>query len=259
MFTQPHHLSKPGLFITGTDTGVGKTVITCAIAWSLRQRGLSVGVGKPFATGCKHEREGLVSPDTVGIAHFADCRQPLDVISPIRYLQPLAPGVAARESNVPPDMALVARCLASIESTSEAVLIEGIGGLLVPLDDHHTVLDLAVWLGYPVVVVARAGLGTLNHTAMTVRILREAGCRVAGLVVNGYQPDLASQEDASMATNLRWLGQMNQTPILATVPVCPADRVAPEQGKLPQDILESVNTACWPEVLATPRASSGGR
>ncbi len=258
MFDTPLGLSQPGLFITGTGTGVGKTVITCAVAWALRQRGLSVGVCKPFATGCRRERGGLVSDDAEALAHFADCRQPLEVINPIRYAPPLAPAVAAEQTGSPWGVGPIRRSLELLGNASQALLIEGVGGLLVPLDEHHTVLDLAVWLGYPVLVVTQAGLGTLNHTAMTVRLLRDAGCCVAGLVVNGYGPDPALHTDPAMATNRVWLERMNQTPVLATVPVCEPDTVGPQQGRIPPGLLEAVGVAYWPHVLALPRTPETG-
>ena len=294
MFRAPK-LTKPGLFITATDTGVGKTVATCAIAWQLRQQGLSrVGVCKPMASGCRRDREGLVSEDAEAIAHFADCRQPLNIINPIRYARPLAPAVAADQAQEPPDFDALTRSLELLDATQECVLIEGVGGLLVPLHPKKpqwTVLDLIALLGYPVVVVCRAGLGTLNHTAMTVRLLREAGCTVAGLIINGYVPDpgeamatavkqsaqreanqsdketgavaapvkassadtlQADPRDDSMTTNRIWLQKMNHAPILATIPVCPATSVAPEKGRLPDAILDAVGLTYWPDVLRSP-------
>lgn len=259
MFIAPLSLDKPGLFVTATDTGVGKTVITCAIAWALRKQGLAVGVCKPFASGCRQEREGLVNDDALALAHFADCRQPLDVICPIRFAQPLAPAVAAQLAGAPPDYSLLARSLERLNAAHDVLLIEGVGGLLVPLDEKHTVLDLVAALGYPVVVVTRAGLGTLNHTAMTVTLLRQAGCEVAGLVVNGYESDPACHEDPSMATNSDWLTKMNRTPILATVAACPPDQVDAGRGRIPEAILEAVGRVDWPDRLGQSRSAVKGR
>src|SRR5690554_472814 len=133
---QPPRLRCPGLFITATDTGVGKTVTACAIAAVLRQqqRGVRVGVCKPFASGCRQEREGLVSADAEALAHFADCRQPLDVINPIRFARPLAPAVAAEQARATIDWSEAARSLAVLDESSDALLVEGVGGLLTPLD-----------------------------------------------------------------------------------------------------------------------------
>lgn len=254
-------LSKPGLFITGTDTGVGKTVITCAIARALRResKGHRVGVCKPMATGCRRDREGLVSEDAEALAHFADCRQPLDVINPVRYAMPVAPAVAAEASGDLVDREAISRSLALLDETSDVVLVEGVGGVMVPIDGRNprvTVLDLAAELGYPVVVVCRAGLGTLSHTAMTVKLLEEAGCVVAGLVVNGYEVDAATPadaaKDASMVSNRRWLQKMTGREVLATAPACPAADVRPEKGHIAGAILEAVAMTYWSEVAGTP-------
>ncbi len=251
MFSPPPKLCKPGLFITGTDTGVGKTAITCAIALSLKRAGLAVGMSKPIASGCELVAGELVSDDAQALAHFAGGGLSLDVINPIRYAPPLAPAVASQLTDDPPAYDRLAHSLETLDRSCDALLIEGVGGLLVPLDDRHTVLDLIVALGYPVVVVTRAGLGTLNHTAMTVRLLRQAGARPAGLVVNGYSHDTAEQ-DASMATNPQWLERMNQTPVLATVPACPGDSVNPGLGSLPRAITEAVDQTDWTRYLAPP-------
>lgn len=261
MFPAPPRLRTPGLFITATDTGVGKTVITCAIAAALRRENLRwrIGVSKPLATGCRRDREGLVSEDAEALAHFADCRQPLSIINPVRYALGVAPAVAAEDSGEPVDHGAIARALAVLDGSSDALLVEGVGGVMVPIDGAHpktTVLDLIVALGYPVVVVCRAGLGTLNHTALTVRALRQAGCEVAGLVINGYVAD-ASQSasrdaDVSMATNRRWLEKMNGASILATVPACPPQSVAAQNAVIPPAILEAVGMTYWSDFLAAP-------
>lgn len=262
-------LTKPGLFITGTDTEVGKTVVTCAIAWQLRtkqgrdhQQGqVHVGVSKPISSGCRIDREGLVNEDAEALAHFADCRLPLNVINPIRYRAPVAPAVAADQTSRPIDADAIVQNLQELDAACDMLLIEGVGGLLVPLDADNpqcTVLDLIRDVGYPVLVVTRAGLGTLNHTALTVRTLRDAGCRVAGLVINGFVTDSSGQSDVrpdvSMSTNRQWLPKINRTPLLATVPRCDPGQVMPHRGQLPPAVLDAVGMTFWPDVLGPARA-----
>ncbi len=247
------HLTKPGVFITATDTEVGKTVAACALAWHWRRAGRRVGVCKPFATGCRREREGLVSEDAEALAHFADCRQLLDVINPVRFVPPVAPAVAAEAAGRPIDFDAIARSLMLLDQDSDVMIVEGVGGIMTPLDGERTVLDLAAALAYPVVVVTRATLGTLNHTAMTVRLLREAGCDVAGLVVNGYEGDVARQTDASMATNRQWLTRMNKVPVLVTLPRCEAAGMRPGRGRIDEAVLEAMAQADWGKVAAVPK------
>src|SRR5437868_5572423 len=158
----------PGLFITGTDTEVGKTVIAGAIADWFRRRQFRVGVCKPVATGCVRRREGLVSEDAEFLAHAADARFPLDVICPQRYVEPLAPAVAAERAKRPVDWESVQRSLTIMSRDADVMIVEGIGGVRVPIDAKTTVLEMARWLGLPSVVVARPGLGTINHTILTV-------------------------------------------------------------------------------------------
>lgn len=247
-------LRCPGLFITGTDTGVGKTVATCAIADALRRQGAArVGVCKPFSSGCRRDREGLVSEDAEALAHFADCRLPLDVINPIRFAAPLAPAVAAEQAGVEVDWTEVRRSLETLDGASDVMLIEGVGGIMVPLDPRAwrlTVLDLAAALGYPVVVVARSVLGTLNHTAMTVRLLQEAGCRVAGIIMNAFDADVAHIEDPSVPLNRAALERLTGVRVLATFPRAAPRHVAAHQARIPADILEAAAMVYWPHVVA---------
>jgi dethiobiotin synthetase len=251
--------SIPGLFVTGTDTGVGKTLVACAIASALRRQapGILLGVSKPFASGCRREREGLVNSDAEALAHFADCKQPLGVINPIRFAAPLAPAVASQESGEPVDWQALSRSLGHLERASDALLVEGVGGLMVPLDPDRprfTVLDLIVTLGYPVLIVTRANLGTLNHTAMTARILKQAGCRIAGMVINGFVADPAKTDDPSIAGNRVWLERITGLKTLAIVPRVNELGAQPEHGRIDPAVLEAVEMTYWPDVLGPPKA-----
>lgn len=263
MLEIPSQRSIPGLFITGTDTGVGKTLITCAIAAALRRQvpGARVGVLKPFASGCRRDREGLVSEDAEALAHFADSRQPLEVINPIRFAAPLAPAVAAQESREPIDWPALTRSLTRLDRECDAMLIEGVGGLMVPLDPErprYTGLDLIVALGYPVLIVTRAGLGTLNHTAMTAKLLQLAGCQIAGMVINGYVADPALAEDPSIAGNRIWLEKLTGLNTLAVVPRVDPIGAQPQHGRIDPAILEAVEMTYWPNVLG-PAQNRGKR
>jgi dethiobiotin synthetase len=254
--------TKPGLFITGTDTGVGKTLITCAIAAALKRQvpGLGLGVNKPFSSGCRNDREGLVHEDAEALAHFADCRQPLSVINPIRFAAPLAPAVAAQESGEAIDWATLARSMTHLESESDAMLVEGVGGLMVPLDPSqpkYTVLEFIQALGYPVLIVARAGLGTLNHTAMTVKLLKQAGCKVAGLVINGYIVDPVETDDPAIASNRVWLERLTGVKTLGVVPQVDPVGAQPQHGRIDPAVLEAMEMTYWPDVLGLPRVAGG--
>ncbi len=254
--------NTPGLFITGTDTEVGKTVVACAIAAALRRQmpGLRLGVSKPFASDCRKEREGLVNEDAEALAHFADCKQPLSVINPIRYAPPLAPAMAAQEAGESVDWQALSRSIELLQRESDAVLIEGVGGLLVPIDPQRpkvTVLNLIAALGYPVVIVTRAGLGTLNHTAMTTAILRQVGLPIAGMVINGYIADPAKADDPAIAGNRIWLEKLTGVKTLAVVPKVQDIGAQPQHGRLDPAILEAVEMTFWPDVMEMPRQIEG--
>ncbi len=234
--TTTTRLRRPGLFVTGTDTGVGKTVVAAAIAHALRRRGGRVGVCKVAATGCERRREGLVSEDAEYLAHWADSRHPLDVVCPQRWAEPLAPAVAAERSGRPLDWAAIRSSLDVIASDSDVMVVEGVGGVLVPMDDGHTVLDLMRSLMLPAVVVARAGLGTINHTLLTVGALRAAGVPVAGVVVNRYPADA----DAATETNPDAIERWGRVPVLT---VCPDEPFA--MPDLPAGVAAAVGGVDW--------------
>ena len=260
MFDDAIQLRTPGLFVTATDTGVGKTVATCAIAAALRRQraDVRVGVCKPFASGCRRDREGLVSPDGEALAHFANSVHPLDVVTPVRFAAPLAPAVAAEESRQPIDADALRRALERIDAESDALLIEGVGGVRVPLDPDKPkvdVIDLIAWLGLPVVIVCRPNLGTLNHTALTAAALKQRkGVQVAGLIISGYDAD-ATAQDPSVESNRRWLSKMTGLPILTVLPRVREERARVEKAVLDEAIIEAAQAVDWTAILRPPRTA----
>lgn len=182
-----HHVrggssSCPGLFIVGTDTGVGKTVITAALAMALRVKGVDVGVMKPVSTGGKRPLDALF------LKKAAQVDDPLDWINPIHLTPPLAPWVASRVTGQKISLQKIRQAYRRLQTKHSFLLVEGTGGLLVPITASFTILDLVREFGLPVLVVARAGLGTINHTGLTLQALREAKLEVAGIVMNGFPP-----------------------------------------------------------------------
>jgi dethiobiotin synthetase len=230
-------ISIPGLFITATDTGVGKTVVASAIAKSLSMKGLRVGVCKIAATGCIEQSGQLISEDAQMLSHAIGDRFPLETICPIRYVEPLAPAVAADRAGISLDWSLLQQSLNVLQLQSDVLIVEGVGGILVPMDDRHTVLDVARWLGLPTLVVARAGLGTINHTLLTVNALRTASVRIAGVVINRFSnvpADIAGQTNAAAIE--RW-GKLSVLCILPDVVIHPP--------KLPIELIARVSAVDW--------------
>jgi len=234
-------LSIPGLLITATDTGVGKTVIAGAIARNLRTQGLRVAVCKPLATGCVRRREGLVSEDAEFLAHCADAPHPLDLICPQRYAQPLAPAVAAERAARPVEWDSIGRAIQIMSRGSDLMVLEGIGGVMVPIDEQHAFLDLAAWLNVPAVIVARAGLGTINHTLLTLSALRRRNVPVAGVVINRYPTDTPP---AAEETNPRAIERWGKVAVLAIVPDSPMP-TSIRQEPIPPGIASAIATVDW--------------
>jgi dethiobiotin synthetase len=231
-------LRIPGLFVTGTDTGVGKTLLAGAIASYFAVRGRRVGVCKPIATGCVRRREGLVSEDAEFLAHHADARFPLDMICPQRFAEPLAPAIAAERAGQPVDWPTIDHVIHAMARDSDVMIVEGVGGILVPLDHGLTVLDVARGLGLPAIIVARPGLGTINHTLLTVAALRTAGVAVAGVVINRYPGETAPTVEE---TNPRAIERWGGVPVLCLVPRF-SGTAAPT---LPADVVAAVDAVDW--------------
>jgi dethiobiotin synthetase len=239
----------PGILVTATDTGVGKTVIAGAIARWLKGDGRRVAVCKPAASGCVKRREGLVSEDAEFLAHCASARHPLDLICPQRFLEPLAPGVAAQRAGVQLDWESIDRSIRLMAADSDVMVVEGVGGVIVPMDERHTFLDVVEWLGLPTVVVARAELGTINHTLLTLAALRSRGVAVAGVVVNRYPTDTPG---VAAETNPRAIEKWGKTMVLAVVPdeKLPAD---PWADPIPPGIAAAVGAVDWWPVATKKR------
>jgi dethiobiotin synthetase len=171
-----------GCFVTGTDTGVGKTVVAAALAICLRQRGLNVGVMKPVETGVR-ERGSTLS-DAEYLRAAGRVVDPVDVISPYRLAAPLAPLAAARQAGTVIEMDRILAAYERLAAGHTLMVVEGIGGVLVPIGHHFNVRDLIARLGLPTVVVGRATLGGVNHALLTVEALKQRRIAILGIVLN---------------------------------------------------------------------------
>ena len=245
-----------GVFVTGTDTEVGKTMIAGAIARHLRRRGRRVEVFKPVASGCRRTREGLVSADAEFLAACADSHRLLTDIAPVRYAAALAPNVAAERKKKPVDLQAIFDAYSDLKGRCECVVVEGVGGLLCPISDDFWVIHLARMMRLPVVIVARAELGTINHTLLTIHAARTAGLQIAGVVVNRYRIDPAAQRalqkdtapppadaDVAMYTNPAQIAARGGVKVLALVPDDPTSSVA--AAKVGPDVQFAVDQVPW--------------
>jgi dethiobiotin synthetase len=187
-------MAPRGIFVTGTDTGVGKTIVAATLARLLRMNGVSVGVMKPVTSGCLEENGELVSDDALLLSQAAGI-DVSDDVAPYRLREALAPADAARIDGVRIDFSVIKASFDRLASSYDYVIVEGAGGLMVPLSGGLLVADLARELGLPLLVVARPGLGTINHTVLTCFAAQQLGLQVAGVIVNGMpeHPGLAEK------------------------------------------------------------------
>ncbi len=188
-----------GLFVTGTDTGVGKTVLAAAVAAALRADGVDVAAFKPVVTGIDEPEEGRPADHELLATAAA---RPVDEVAPHRFGPPVSPHLAAELAGValePAALVAAARAL-----RADVVVAEGVGGLLVPLTLGYTIRDLAVDLGWPVVVAARPGLGTINHSLLTVEAARAAGLDVRAVVLTPWpgEPSVMHRSNAEAIARL---------------------------------------------------------
>lgn len=203
-----------GLFITGTDTHVGKTYVTALIAKQLVAAGTRVGVYKPAASGCV----GDETDDAFLLWHAAGRPATIDAVCPQRFVAPLAPHLAARAEGKEVDVELLRAGLDFWRDRSDLILIEGIGGLMSPVSDDEYVADLAHDFGFPLVIVAPNTLGVINQTLQTLitaATFRD-GLEVAGIVLN-RSPNSADPNDPSIHSNATELATRCVPPILAQV------------------------------------------
>ena len=203
------------IFITGTDTGVGKTVVAAGIAKSLTRKGLDVGVMKPFATGAVEQNGALISEDAVTLRNSISNPDPLDLVNPICYSSPLAPKIAAKVEGKEQRLNLVDRAWDQLKERHSIMIVEGIGGLLVPLRKKYFVVDLAKKLELPLVIVTRPNLGTLNHTLMTIHVARQYALPIAGVVINHHK---RFEDTQTLETNREELSRLPGIPFLGEVP-----------------------------------------
>jgi dethiobiotin synthetase len=183
----------PGFFITGTDTGVGKTYVTIWLAELLKKEGLDVGVMKPISTGPRSEDDALYLKRKLKLI------DPIRLINPIHLKYPLAPYPAAKLEKRKLTLAPVFSAFRKLSKRHDCLLVEGIGGVLVPIKHDYLVVDLIKDLALPAIVVARAGLGTINHTLLTLEALKKRKIKIYGVILSGFNgKDLSEKTNAEV-------------------------------------------------------------
>jgi len=198
-------VSARGLFITGTDTGVGKTVIACALVRSFAARGERVGVMKPIASGAQRTREGLRNEDAVALLAAATVPLAYARVNPYCFEPAISPHIAAKEAKIDIDLGTIATEYAAIAAVCDRVIVEGAGGWLAPIGERDSMADLARTLGLAALLVVGLRLGCLNHAELSRRAIGACGVAFAGWIANAAGPPM-EREAENLATLERRLG-----------------------------------------------------
>jgi dethiobiotin synthetase len=206
-------MSGRGIFITGTDTGAGKTVVACALVRALRQAGLQVAVMKPIASGAARTPEGLRNADALALMEAARSRRPYAQINPYCFEPPISPHIAAEEAMIEVNTATIAQRFEEARSGSDWIVVEGAGGWLAPISERESMADLARALSLPALLVVGLKLGCLNHAQLTRLAIQSSAVPFAGWVASSIDPHMSHAE-----ANLASLARRLEEPPLAVVP-----------------------------------------
>jgi dethiobiotin synthetase len=206
-------MSARGLFVTGTDTGVGKTLVAAALLHALARRSVRAAGMKPVASGCTRTPEGLRNEDALALARHANVAAGYALINPYAFEPPIAPHIAAAAAGVRIEVATIERACAALAARADRIVVEGVGGWRVPLNESEDVADLARTLGLPVLLVVGLRLGCLSHARLTADAIAGCGLRWAGWVASCVDPQMAKVRE-----NLAALAQRLPPPHLGTVP-----------------------------------------
>ncbi len=200
----------PSLFITGTDTEVGKTVVTAILGLAYQQHGIDVGYFKPVQSGAK----GFIPPDAMFCQEILSLKSSPQELCAYIFEPPVSPHLAARWANTEIDPMYIKTCYKNLKKKYKVLLVEGAGGLLVPLTKGFFMRDLVKLLDLPLVIVARPSLGTINHTLLTIECARNSGIEILGVIINRapLEPDPVVED------NIKSIAIMGKTRILAVIP-----------------------------------------
>ncbi len=204
-----------GIFITGTDTGVGKTFVSVGLIKALKERGHSVCPVKPLETGSRIRKGKLIPQDTIRLMKASGVDEPIDIINPYRLKHALAPSVAAEIEDLRINKRRIFSAYNQLSKRYEITIVEGAGGIMVPIYKKYLFLDFAKDLNLHTVIVSRPGLGTINHTLLTIEAARSRGLDIIGVIIN-YA--VKTKKGLSEKTNPEVIGYIGGLPILGIIP-----------------------------------------
>lgn len=199
---------KQGYFVTGTDTDVGKTLISAALIYSLLKETERVSGMKPVASGSIETGHGLKNEDADLLLEASNVDADYDLICPYRFLPPIAPHIAAQEQGTVISIDHILKCYRRLQACSDTVVVEGVGGWQVPLDENKSMSDLAIELDLPVIIVVGVRLGCINHALLTADCVLASGLSVAGWVFNQIDPDMQQVDAVKHSLQNRMPGRL---------------------------------------------------
>lgn len=202
-----------GFFITGTDTEVGKSWVSAGLMAKLQQQGHRVAGMKPVASGCHETADGLRNEDALLLQRQASMAVDYDLINPYAFRPAIAPHLAAAQAGIRIKLGKITERFIRLKGLADSVVVEGVGGWLVPLNEEESVADLAEALQLPVILVVGLRLGCINHALLTAESIRASGCTLAGWVANTVDAKMALPEESVAAIALRI-----DAPLLGVVP-----------------------------------------
>lgn len=202
-----------GLFVTGTDTGIGKTLVSCALLSVLKSRGFSAQGMKPIASGCERSAVGLRNDDAQQLIKHSSQQLPYSMVNPYAFEEAVAPHLVAAQSNIQIDIDVIKQQYRKIAMQCDHVVVEGVGGWLVPINRQQTMADLAISLQLPVIMVVGLRLGCINHALMTYQSIKDTGLLCLGWVANTIDPTMQFIDE-----NRASIAQRLEIPLLGTIP-----------------------------------------
>lgn len=226
-----------GYFVTGTDTEIGKTFVSCTLLHVLAQAGVRAAAMKPVAAGAELRDGAWHNEDVDLLADAASVSLPVDITTPYLLRDAAAPHIAAAQEGVRIDLAHILSCYRRVADAADAVVVEGVGGFRVPLNEQHDTADLAQQIGLPVVLVVGMRLGCLNHALLTADAIAARGLKLAGWVANVVDPAMRYGVDNVVA-----LTERLSAPMLGTIP-----RLASPQPSLAAPHLDFSSLPGWPQ------------
>ena len=215
-----------GFFVTGTDTGVGKTTVTLDLMQAFQARGQVVTAMKPVASGCARTPSGLISDDARRLQARSSIAVSYEQVNPYAFEPPIAPHLAADAVGVGIDIQVIEQALRRLATDADQVMVEGVGGWLVPISQRHTMADVAVALELPVIMVVGVTLGCINHALLTAGAVQTSGLRLAGWIANRIDPE-CQKPDAVIAALGGWL----DAPLLADLRYQPGQVLRESQAQ----------------------------